>query len=144
MMSELLSASRSDALAYACGSARNSLPALEANTVDAIKLASLALIIDGKELGDDDVIAFANRFEDIACHGEDGPWLFVCPRESLCGLADLAPGRVPEVAEVWAATEEAKLDRWNVADTREFLRSLSGFCAESVAAGKDLFLFVVP
>jgi hypothetical protein len=144
MMSLLLSASRSDALAYACGSARNSLPAIEANTVDAIKLASLALIINGEELSDDDVIAFTNRFEDIASYGEDGPWLFVCPRESLYGLADLAPGRVPEVAEAWAATEEARLDRWDVADTKKFLSSLSEFCSESVAAGKDLFLFVVP
>lgn len=134
MMSELLSASRSDALAYARSSARNTLPVLEANTVDAIKFASLALIMDDKGL-DDDVIAFANRFEDIACDGEDGPWLFVCPREFLHRLADLTPERVSKVAEAWAATEEARLDRWDVAETTEFLKSLTNFCAESVAAG---------
>ena len=142
MMSEMLSATRSDALAYARGSTRENLAALEANTVDAIKLASLALIIAGKDLTDEDVIAFANRFEDIPCHGEDGPWLFACPREFLHGLADLSPERMPEIAEAWAGTEEACLDRWNVADTRDFLQCVSTFCADSVAAGRDLFLFV--
>lgn len=63
MMSELLSASRAHALAYACQSAKNSFPKLEANTVDTIKPASLALILDSKELRDDDLIAFANRGE---------------------------------------------------------------------------------
>lgn len=75
MMSELLSTSRSDGLAYACQSVKNGFPKLEANTVDAIKFASLVLILDGKELRDDKVIAFADRFEDIANQGEDGPWL---------------------------------------------------------------------
>jgi hypothetical protein len=143
MMSELLSASRSTALKYACGSRTNSLPTLAANTVDAIKLASLVLILDGKALDDDKVIAVANRFENIAFQGDDGPWLFMCPPEYLPGLADINPDRMFEVAETWAATEEARLDRWAVADTTEFLKSLSTFCGETAAQGRDLFLFVV-
>lgn len=142
MMSELLSAPRADALAYACRSANNSLPRLEAHTVDTIKLASLVLILDSKELRDDDVIAVANQFEDIANQGEDGPWLHLCPRESLQHLASLSPERVLRVAEAWAATEEAQLDRWTVADTTEFLKALSKFYAETVAEHRDIFLFV--
>jgi hypothetical protein len=142
MLSELLSASRPDALAYACQPVKNSFPKLEANTVDTIKLASLALILDGKELRDDDVIAFANRFEDIANQEENAPWLYVCPREFWLDLATLGQERVPEVAEAWVATEEAQLDQWTVADTTEFLKALCKFCAGTVVEGGDLFLFV--
>ena len=142
MMSELLSASRSDALAYACQSDEISLSKLEANTIDTIKLASLTLILDGKELRDDDVIALANRFEDIANQDEDGPWLYVYPRQALLDLAEMNPSRVPEIAEAWTATEEAQLDQWTVADTTEFLKALSAFCAETVAENRDIFLFV--
>jgi hypothetical protein len=142
MISELLSTSRSDALAYACQSGTNNFPKLEANTVDTIKLASLALILDGKALRDDEVMSFIDRFEEIANQGEDGPWLYVCPRGFQLALADLRPDRVLEVAQAWVATEEAQLDGWTVADTTEFLRALSAFCAETAAAGRDLFLFV--
>jgi hypothetical protein len=102
----------------------------------------LALILDGNELRDDDVIAFANRFDDIANKGEDGPWLYLGPRDFLLDLAHLSSGRLLEVAEAWTATEEAILDQWSVADTTEFLKALSKFCAETVAEGRDLFLFV--
>lgn len=142
MMSELLSTSRSDALAYACQSDTSSVSKLEANSVDTIKLASLALILDGKELRDDDVIAFASRFEDVANQGDDGPWLYVYPREALLDLAEMSPGRVPEIAEAWAATEEAQLDQWTVAGTTAFLKALSEFCAKTVAENRDLFLFI--
>jgi hypothetical protein len=142
MISELLLASRADALAYAGQSVEPGFPKLEANTVDTIKLANLALILDGKGLLDDDVIAFANRFEDVANRGEDGPWLYVCPRDFRLHLAQLRPDRVLEVAEAWAATEEAQLDHWTVTDTEDFLKALSKFCVETSADGSDLFLFV--
>lgn len=142
MMSELLSTSRSDALMYACQSVKDGFPKLAAHTVDAIKLANLALILDGKELRDDDVISFANRFEDIANQGEDGPWLYVCPRELLLFLADLHPSRVPDVAKAWVLTEEAQLDQWTEADTTAFLKALSNFCARTIVEENDLFLFV--
>ena len=142
MISELLLTSRSDALAYANQSVEASIPKLEANTVDTIKLASLALILDSKELLDDDVIAFANRFEDVANQGEDGPWLYVCPRDFRLDLAELSPDRLREVAEAWVTTEEAQLDQWTVTDTEEFLNALSQFCAKTSADDSDLFLFV--
>jgi hypothetical protein len=142
MMSELLSTSRSDALAYVCQAVQNGFPTLEANTVDTIKLASLALILDGKTLGDDDVFAVADRFEDIANRGEDGPWLYMCPRDFLLLLAELSPSRLAAVAQAWALTEEAQLDQWTELETTEFLKALSKFCAETVSDGDDLFLLV--
>jgi hypothetical protein len=142
MKSELLSTSRSNALAYICQTVRNGFPTLDANTVDTIKLASLALILDGKPLGDDDVIAVADRFEDIANRGEDGPWLYVCPRDFFLLLAELSPSRMPAVAQAWALTEEAQLDQWTEPETTEFLKVLSKFCAKTDADENSLFLFV--
>lgn len=142
MMSELLSTSRSKALAYACQSINDGVPTLAADTVDAIKLASLALILDSKELGDDNVISFAHRFEDIANQGEDGPWLYLCPRALFILLANLHPSRVPDVAKAWVLTEEAQLDQWTEADTTAFVTSLSNFCTRTIAEKNDLFLFV--
>lgn len=68
--------------------------------------------------------------------------LYVCPREFLLGFADLGPGCVRDAAKAWALTEEAQLDQWTVAETTEFLKAVSNFCAKTVAEDNDLFLFV--
>lgn len=53
-------------------------------------------------------------------------------------LADLAPGRVPEVAESWAGTEEFGPDADEDA-VAEFLRSMSGLARRAVVQGREMY-----
>jgi hypothetical protein len=118
------------------------LPTLEANTVDVVKLASLALLLKGEPLDDDLVIEQARHFEEIGQQGDNGPWLYVFPNDLCKQLANLNEEHALSVAVAWSETEEARLDRWNPSDTAKFLKDLSRLASTARNVAEDLILFV--
>lgn len=120
----------------------NVWPTLEAKTVDQVKLASLAFILKGKPPEDEPVIEYMKTFRNVASGGEEGPWIDLLPSDLVEGLAHLRDDQVEAVASAWAATEEARLDRWNAKDVASFLRELSAFAGSAQAQQRKVLLWV--
>lgn len=71
--------------------------------------------------------------------GEDGGSGIVRVRGTLTtALADLAPGRVPEVAATWGRTEEFGPDADEEALV-EFLHGMSGLARRGVVQGREMY-----
>lgn len=143
MLTDLIAATPEEAHAILATSGHaNVWATLEANTVDQVKLASLAFILRGSRPEPSEVVNFAESFKNLSSSGEDGPWIDLVPEELAHALAALPANRIQAVAAQWASTEEAILDRWQAADTAVFLQELSAFAASAVAQNKSLLLCV--
>jgi len=116
------------------------LPSLQANTVDSIKLASLALILSNHSLDDESVIAYMGKFQQINPDSENGPWLEVVPDDLLQALLATSPNQHSSIAERLIQIEEAVMDRWELAPTTEFIQNLVRFAQENVQGSKKLVL----
>jgi hypothetical protein len=117
-------------------------PTLEAKTVDQVKLASLAFILGTKPLVPDAIGEYIKEFKALASGGDEGPWIDQLPDVLVKDLAALHEEQIPAAAAAWAATEEARLDRWNAKDTEAFLRELSAFAASAAAQGRTVLLWL--
>jgi len=143
MLFDLIAATPEDAEAILSNVQHASIwPTLEAKTVDQVKLASLAFILRAKPLDSDAVVEYINEFKLLASGGDDGPWIHQLPDGLVRDLAALQDHQVPSIATAWAATEEARLDRWNPKDVQPFLRELSAFAASAVAQGRVVLLWL--
>jgi hypothetical protein len=142
MLTDLLAAKPEEADVILTASGHASVwPTLVASSVDQVKLASLALILRGAPVESSEVGKFVESFKSLATGGEDGPWIEQVPEELVLNLAALSGSAIPSVAAKWAATEEAKLDRWKVEDASAYLQELSSFAASATAQGRSLLLW---
>lgn len=143
MLTDLLSAKAEDAEAILSTSGHaNVWSTLEANTVDQVKLASLALILRGQSVGVEGIGKLVASFKSLATGGDDGPWIDLVPESLVNDLARLPADRIEAVAAEWASTEEARLDRWQTEDAATFLKELSAFAASATAQNQGLLLWV--
>lgn len=142
MLTDLIAATpeEAEAILHTQGHA-NVWPTLDAKTVDQVKLASLAFILKGKVPKDDAVIDYMKTFKNLLTASDDGPWIDLVSMDLRDSLANLPEDQVEIVAKSWAATEEAKLDRWNPNDVAHFLRQLSAFAASARAEKRSLLLW---
>jgi len=142
MLTDLISARAEEAQAILSTPGHaNIWPTLEAKTVDQVKLASLAFILKGKPLDDGPVIEYMKTFENLASAGEEGPWLNLLPIDLVEYLARLRDDQIAAVATAWAATEEARLDRWNAKEVESFVRELSAFAGSARAQDRMVMLW---
>jgi len=119
----------------------NVWPTLEARTVDQIKLASLAFILEGKPPENEAVTAYVKGFRKLANGGEEGPWIDLVPSDLVEGLALLSDDQIAAAAKAWASTEAAKRDRWNAKDVEPLLRELSAFAGSARAQQREVLLW---
>ena len=143
MLTDLLAAKPEDADAILSTNGHAGVwPTLEANTVDQVKLASLALILRGQPVEAGEVTKLVEAFKSLATGGEDGPWIDLVPESLVQDLTALSSDRIETVATAWASTEEARLDRWEAEDAVAFLKELSSFAASAAAQSRSLLLWV--
>ncbi|GAA0745157.1 hypothetical protein LRH25_08015 [Ideonella azotifigens] len=119
----------------------NVWPTLESHSLDSLKLATLAFILQGKPMDAQAVAAFAESFQRLVDGGEDGPWIALVPETLVDDLAHLSDEQVDTVALAWARTEQAQLDRWDTQDVTVYLRELSAFAASAHAQHQSLLLW---
>ena len=115
---------------------------LQAKSVDSVKLASLAFILKGLPPDDELVIEYMKSFRSLASAGEEGPWVELVPDDLVELLSRLSESQLGPVARAWAATEEAKLDRWVEADVKELLGHLSALAASALTQNLNILLRV--
>ena len=117
-------------------------PTLVAKTVDQIKLASLAFVLNGKELSDAAVVEYSESFLPLATGGDNGPWVYLMPADLVASLVVMQDDRIDRFAQAWALTEELQLDRWSRADASAFLSELKRFAIETSESKRELLLWV--
>lgn len=143
MLTDLIAAKPEEASAVLATLGYASIwPTLESKSVDSVKLASLSFILKGLPLEDDPVIEYMKSFENLATAGEDGPWLELVPDDLVQLLSQLSGNQLGLVARAWAASEEAKRDRWVEEDVKVFLGQLSAFAASALAQKQSVLLRV--
>lgn len=75
---------------------------------DQVKGATLWLLLLGKEtpLDFDETMSFVDRFESAADGGEEGPWIFLIPKELRDLIQEVDDARLPQILKAWMSTEE--------------------------------------
>jgi hypothetical protein len=109
--------------------------------VDVIPLASLWLILEGKEAGPDDVVARAQRFELLVEGPEDRPWVQLVPDAVRDLLADLAVAdgeKLRTVVLALAGTDEMQC--LAVDAVEELVREVAGLADVARRDGMGLLL----
>jgi hypothetical protein len=115
-------------------------PGIAAKDIDHVKLAKLALILDGVPLDTPAVIDVVRSFAPLHESSEDGPWVHRVPDRLVAALVSLDERRRGDVARAWAGVEEFERDGWDGAAVAFFLDSLCGLAGEARARDKGLFL----
>jgi hypothetical protein len=115
---------------------------LESKEIDGIKLGTLAAILQGKSVDDNDaVVSFMGDGAIVAEAGKGGPWIFEVPEVLVSGIAGLQEDAYYEIATKWAATEELVLDRWSPDDTEHLVDTVK-LAGMATGAGKGLLLWM--
>ena len=140
-LTDFVVADERDAEAVCSADARTSIfPGIPAKDIDHVKLAKLALILDGAPLDTPAVIDVVKSFALLHETSEDGPWIYRVPDRLVAVLGSLDESRRGAVAKAWARIEEFGLDGWDGAAAACFLDSLCGLAEEARARGKVLLL----
>ncbi len=117
-------------------------PGIEAKDIDPVKLAKLALILDGVPLSTPAVLSAVKSFELLHERSDDGPWVHRVPDRVVAALGSLDEGRRAAVAGTWAGVEEFGRDGWDKPAVSRFLDSLCGLAEEARALGKGMLLWM--
>ena len=120
-------------------------PAVEAKSVDDVKLTSLNGIATGRSFDLDDGI-FDRLYEEVPLlrdGGEEGPWVFRVPAPLVSALASADDGRLGEINEAWARTEEWQAEGVVAPDDTQWLvDDLARLARDAEAAGKNVYVWV--
>ena len=103
--------------------------------IDTVKLGTLHSLLTG-----DDFEALLSQYDPVFEVSEDGPWVSRIPPALQSRLASMDATEMRRVADLWAATEEFKLDEWQPADVARVLESICTLATRADAAGQTLFL----
>lgn len=117
-------------------------PTFNADGVDKAKLASLRFILLGERPDDEPVVRYMETFKEFATDPDNGPWGYMIPEDLVKLLALMSPAEIPNISEAWAATEEARLDRWSANDLVAPLSELSVFASDTLARAESMFLII--
>lgn len=139
VVTEIVIADEGDALAVAEDSAPGRRwPAIDADGVDQVKLATLWAIVTGLEACD----VILEAFTPLAEVSVDGPWVFRVPPGLVSALAEIDAGRAPAVAETWARSEELDVEDRDPGEIRKLLDGLRGVARAATAAHKPVLMRV--
>ncbi len=107
---------------------------IEAKDIGPVKLAKLALILDGVPLDTPTVINAVQSFALLHESSEDGPWVLRVPNRLVAALGSLDVASRVAVAGAWASVEEFARDGWDTSAVSHFLDSLCGLAEETQGA----------
>jgi hypothetical protein len=116
-----------------------SLPAVQARSVEAVKLTQLQCIIDGS--------VFSDHLEDLGAmmvksEGADGPWVFLVPGLIGRTLAESDEHKVRDLAIAWASTDEWNLDGGKPEEIIPLLNNLGGLARRANAENRELYVWL--
>jgi hypothetical protein len=116
-----------------------SLPAVQARSVEVVKLIQLQCIMDGSAFSDhlDQLGAMRVRSE-----GDDGPWVFRVPDIVTTTLAASEENRLQQIANAWALTDEWKMDRGRPQDILLLLNNLGSLAKQATVENREMYLWV--
>ena len=141
VLSDLIIADSADAMEInrAGGAHSSRWPVLESKGIDTIKLGTLATILlgaadDGSYMGD--TSSLLDQLSD------EGPWVFLVPRELVTAIAKLSPSQNDAIARRWGETEEFQLEGWPIDEIQEYLAELVAHCQKTKQQEKDLLLWM--
>jgi len=117
-------------------------PTFNTNGVDKAKLATLRFILLGQRPDDEPVVRYMETFKETSANPDNGPWAYTIPEDLVKLLAMMSPAEIPNISEAWAATEEARLDRWSANDLVAPLSELSAFASGTLARAEAMFLII--
>jgi len=131
--------------ASAIGSSTSPLetfPGIAAKHIDQVKLARLALILNGQVLNTPAVLDVVRTFTMLHEASDDGPWVYGIPDQLVAKLAGLDAERRTEVAKAWASEHEFKRDGWEGITVKQFVDALSGLASEAQINRRRLLLWM--
>jgi hypothetical protein len=116
-----------------------SLPAVQARSVEVVKLTQLQCVIDGS--------VFSDHLEQLGAMkvrsgGDDGPWVFLVPGVIATTLAESDASRLQQIANAWASTDEWKMDGGKPEDLFRLLTDLGSLAKRAGVEKRELYLWV--
>jgi hypothetical protein len=116
-------------------------PGVEANSIDTIRLSSLASILTGRALDGDTVFAYSEKFTFLESTGDNERHVLLLPDEFVNRLASLKDNEIPGYAKTWLRTDEFRADGgWTEVEVREVLRELRNLASEAIRQNKPVLL----
>jgi hypothetical protein len=117
-------------------------PGIAAKQVDQVKLAELALILDGLVPNTPAVVEMVETFTMLHESSDEGPWVYMIPDQLVAELAGLDAERRTEVAKAWASKGDFKGAGWEGTAAKEFVDAISGLASVAQTTGKLLLLWM--
>jgi hypothetical protein len=115
---------------------------IEAKHIDPIKLAKLALILNGVPLDTTTVSSVVKSFAMLHEASDDGPWVCRVPDSLVADLASLSKERRTGIGTTWAGIREFELDGWEKTDVARFLDSLCELAGRAREQRKGLLMWM--
>jgi hypothetical protein len=133
---DILMADESDAPAIGNSTYRlETFPGIAAKHVDQVKLAKLALILDGLVPNTPALLEVIRTFTMLHESSDDGPWVYMIPDQLVAKLAGLDAERRTEVAKAWASNGDFIGAGWEGTAVKEFVDAISGLASGRKGSG---------
>lgn len=103
--------------------------------IDSVKLTMLHSILSGVSWED-----LQSQYIPIAEGSDDGPWVFLLPKDLIDNLTKLDQSGVIQIGSQWGKTEEFQLDKWKQEDVITILQKIVQLARQAANQGKRIFM----
>lgn len=112
-------------------------------SIDQIKLSTLWVLLGGVPVDTDEVMQKLDTFKLLFEESENGPWVFLIPRELRDRLAEMGSKELEDLDQLtrsWATTDE--MQGWHQSEVVELIHDLSDLSERAKLDGKELLLWM--